>query len=458
MRDDLHRREVLRGIGAVSTAGMLGLAGCSLQETGTGGGGGNGNGGDGGGGNGGDGGGNGGGGGRPDALVFIAYPGSGIQLFKDYYSEYSTETDILVTDGLKDPKLPEDVGNPLKNVIGTAPTAAGPGKKFFTKLYKEEYGREPGVYNSQAYDATASLLLANLAGGKNNGTAVRDNLRGVSNPKGSKMGPKKLPEAVEMAAAGKDLKYIGASSSVDYDDAGDMKAVTYAIFSFSNSGGVKQKRTVDFKSESGSGSVKASPGPGSKSGRTVKLGMLMALTGSLASVGKPIRDGATLAVKQLKGNIDFTIDSRVADAQTKAQAGINAANALVNAGYPAVVGPLGSDVNIPVCKEVLIPNKVVGCSPSSTALNVTTLKDNDYVFRTAPSDALQGEVLAQVATKSIKADAVSVMFVNNAYGQALADVFVKAFEERGGTVPASVPFQPKQSSYSAKLQQAMNPS
>jgi ABC-type branched-subunit amino acid transport system substrate-binding protein len=447
MRNDPRRRDVLRGIGAVSTTGMLGLAGCTLQQSG---------GGDKNGSDGGDGG-NGSGGNKPDALVFIGYPASGIQLFKDYYSEYSNDTDILVTDGLQDPKLPEDVGNPLKNVIGTAPTAAGPGKKFFTKRYKEVYGREPGVFNSQAYDATVSLLLSNLAAGKNDGTAVRDNLRGVSNPKGPKMGPKKLAEAVEMAAAGKDLRYIGASSSVDYDDAGDMKAVTYEVFTFTKSGDIKRKRTIPFKAGNGGG-VKAPPGPGSKSGRTAKLGMLMALTGDLASVGKPIRDGAMLAVEQLKGNIDYTIDARVADAQTKPQAGINAANALANSGYPAVVGPLSSGVNIPVCKQVYIPNEVVGCSPSSTSPKVTTLKDDDYIFRTAPSDALQGQVLAEVGAKSVNADTVSVMFVNNDYGQSLADVFVKAFKEMGGTVPASIPFQKKQSSYSAKLQQAMNPS
>jgi ABC-type branched-subunit amino acid transport system substrate-binding protein len=448
MRNDPKRRDVLRGIGAMSTAGMLGLAGCTLQQSGNGGGDGTNTGSDGG---------NGGGGNKPNALVFIGYPASGIQLFKDYYSEYSNDTDILVTDGLQDPKLPEGVGNPLKNVIGTAPTAAGPGKEFFTKRYNEVYGEEPSVFTSQAYDATASLLLANLAAGKNDGTAIRNNLRGVSNPGGPKMGPEKLAEATEMAAAGKDLQYIGASSSVDYDDRGDMKAVTYEVFSFTKSGDVKRKRTIPFKADSG-GNGKAPPGPGSKSGRTAKIGMLMALTGDLASVGRPIRDGATLPVKQLEGNIDYTIDSSVADAQTNPQAGINAGGGLVNSGYPAVVGPLSSGVNIPVCKQVYIPNNVVGCSPSSTSPKVTALEDDDYVFRTAPSDALQGQVLAQVAAEGVNAETVSVMFVNNAYGQSLADVFTKSFEEGGGTVPASIPFQKEQSSYSAKLQQAMNPS
>ncbi|WP_435194240.1 ABC transporter substrate-binding protein [Natronomonas sp. EA1] len=182
----------------------------------------------------------------PDALVVIGYPASGIQIFRDYYSEFDTGASIIVTDGLKDPTLPEEVGNSMSNVIGTAPTAAGPGVKFFTNLWKDEYGGEPGVFTSQAYDATAVCLLANAAAGAtNDGTDVRDNLRKVANPGGEAFGPAKLPEAIEAAAAGDDIAYQGASSSVDFDENGDMKAVTYEVFSFSSEG-VSTETTIEF--------------------------------------------------------------------------------------------------------------------------------------------------------------------------------------------------------------------
>lgn len=445
-KNHIQRRDVLKAVGVASAAGMVGLAGCTTEPS-------DGNGG-GGGGNGSTGGGS--GSNRPDTLVIIGYPQSGVQLFKDYYSDYGTGTPILVTDGLNDPDLPSDVGRPLKNVRGTAPAAAGPGREFFTDRYQEEYGRAPGVFNTQAYDATAVLLLANLAAGANDGTAIRDSLRSIANPKGPKMGPKKLVEAVEIAAAGDDLNYTGASSSVNFDENGDMRAVAYDLFSFTNNG-IKTQRTIQFEGEGG-GSAGAPPGTGSDAGRTIRLGALMAETGDLANVGKPIRDAAVLPQKQLAGAIDFTIDMRVADAQTNPQAGISAANTLINSGYSAIVGPLSSGVNIPVCKQVYIPNQIVGCSPSSTTPQVTALKDNDYVYRTAPSDALQGQVLAQVASEEVNAKTAATLFVNNAYGQALSNTFTKAFEKAGGTVSSQVGFEKAQSSYTSKIQAAMTPS
>ena len=168
--------------------------------------------------------------GSPGMLVVIGYPASGIQLFRDYYSDFDTGEDIVVTDGLIDNDLPDEVDNDMANVTGTAPKASGPGRSAFDQLYEEEYGRAPGVFNSHAYDATAVSFLANIYAGENSGTAVRDNMRKAANPEGEKFGPGELAEAVEAAAAGDEVNYQGASSSVDFDENGDMKAVSYGIY------------------------------------------------------------------------------------------------------------------------------------------------------------------------------------------------------------------------------------
>jgi len=181
----------------------------------------------------------------PDMLVIIGYPASGIQMFRDYYADFDTGTDIVVTDGLKDPALPGEVGNNMENVIGTAPTAAGPGREFFTSAYQDEYGSDPGVFTSQAYDASAVCVLANIAGGENTGTAVRDNMRTVANPEGEEFGPEALADAVEAVAAGDSINYVGASSPVDFDENGDMQTVTYEIFGFT-SDGVETQETIQF--------------------------------------------------------------------------------------------------------------------------------------------------------------------------------------------------------------------
>ena len=46
--------------------------------------------------------------------------------------------------------------------------------------------------------------------------------------------------------------------------------------------------------------------------------------------------------------------------------------------------------------NVAVPNGVVMVSPSSTSPALTTIDDDDYFFRTAPSDARQGQIVADI--------------------------------------------------------------
>ena len=64
-------------------------------------------------------------------------------------------------------------------------------------------------------------------------------------------------------------------------------------------------------------------------------------------------------------------------------------------------------------------------------------KKKDFLFRTCPSDALQGVVLGKLAASLYKS--ASVMYVNNPYGQGLADQFRRSFHKRGGTVYTMIP-------------------
>lgn len=208
----------------------------------------------------------------------------------------------------------------------------------------------------------------------------------------------------------------------------------------SQNGGGGQETTAG--GGGGQETTAAGTSTGGSSGRSVKLGILMPLSGDLGSLGGPIRDGGLLPATQVNNaDVSISIDTQVEDTQTNPTAGVSAAEALVNAGYPSIMGPASSGVNLQVTREALIPNQTVGCSPSSTSPAVTSLQDNDYIFRTAPSDALQGEVMAQVASEDRGASTAATMFVNNSYGQALSESFAGAFENMGGTVQNQTSFE-----------------
>ncbi|MFQ3474824.1 ABC transporter substrate-binding protein [Halonotius sp. F2-221B] len=181
----------------------------------------------------------------PDIVVVVGYPESGVQLFRDYYSEYDGETPFLVTDGLQDSDLPSDVGNAMTNVQGSAPSAAGPGRDFFTTEYQNEFDAEPGVFTSQAFDATAVCLLANAAAGESSGPAIAEQMQAVANPGGEEVTPSTLADGLAMAAEGTEIQYQGASSPVDFDENGDLRAATYEVFQF-NEDGYEATDTIEF--------------------------------------------------------------------------------------------------------------------------------------------------------------------------------------------------------------------
>ena len=183
----------------------------------------------------------------PDFLMLVAFPVSGIQIFRDFYGEFD-EIPVMVTDGLIESGLPDDVDNPMDNVIGTSPAAAGPEVDAFNDLYEDEYGTSPGVFNAQAYDASAVQILANLRGGENDGPTISEQIRAVTSGDGEVVGPSNFADAVEMAADGEDINYQGASSPVEFDENGDMTAVSYDIHNFEDFE-IEVIDSVDFEAE-----------------------------------------------------------------------------------------------------------------------------------------------------------------------------------------------------------------
>ncbi len=185
----------------------------------------------------------------PDVLMIVGFPESGIQLFRDFYDSYDDDdVDILVPDGLIDPDLPGEVNNDMENVIGTQPSADGPGADFFADLYEDEFGSSPTVFNGQAYDAAAVAILAYVAAEDDSGTAIRDEIRTIANPGGEVVGPSNLEEAVALVADGEEIEYQGASSTVEFDDNGDITSSAYDIVEFSG-GEITVVDTITFEAE-----------------------------------------------------------------------------------------------------------------------------------------------------------------------------------------------------------------
>jgi ABC-type branched-subunit amino acid transport system substrate-binding protein len=146
----------------------------------------------------------------------------------------------------------------------------------------------------------------------------------------------------------------------------------------------------------------------------IKVGTLLSHTGPLKEFGPNIQNGAVLAAKQL-GAAGFEIEMIHEDSETSAIPATNAAKKLVELDrVVAIIGALASGVTVPVAESVTCPNNVIMISPASTSPLLTVLpadQDKDFLFRTCPSDALQGVVAGRLAATYNRT--ASVLYVNN---------------------------------------------
>ncbi len=195
---------------------------------------------------------------------------------------------------------------------------------------------------------------------------------------------------------------------------------------------------------------------GAAQAEPLRIGAVMPMTGDLQAYGESSRNGAQLAIDEINaagGVMGEPVEFELADTQTEPQAGVDAAQRLVSVqGVSAVVGALSSGVTIPVASSVTSQEGVPQISNASTSPVMTDLDDNDFLFRTTPSDAFQGVALASVAVEK-GVDSVSILYINNDYGEGLADAFEAAFNDAGGTVVGRSGYEPGQASYRGELSQ-----
>lgn len=188
----------------------------------------------------------------------------------------------------------------------------------------------------------------------------------------------------------------------------------------------------------------------------VKVGALMAMTGDLQAFGETSLNGIQLAVDQINeagGILDGELEIVVGDTQTAAQPSIDAAQKLVSVdGVAGILGALSSGNTIPVAQSVTSTNSIPQISNASTSPVITGLEDEDFLFRSVPSDAFQGVALSQV-TRADGFERLAIIYVNNDYGDGLAQSFTSAFEQAGGTITGSAPYEQGNASYRGELSQ-----
>ena len=180
----------------------------------------------------------------------------------------------------------------------------------------------------------------------------------------------------------------------------------------------------------------AAPAPASD---PLILASLMPLSGDLASLGPGIALGAALAVEQINaaGGINGQpVQLIEGDSGCDGAVALTSLNDVIAQGAQGVMGAACSGTSLAIL-DTAIAAEVVMVSPSNTSPQFSKIDKKGFYARTAPSDLLQGDVLASLLVED-GVQTVSIISRADSYGRGLAEATAAAFEAAGGTVKTIV--------------------
>jgi branched-chain amino acid transport system substrate-binding protein len=186
---------------------------------------------------------------------------------------------------------------------------------------------------------------------------------------------------------------------------------------------------------------------GTGDGDTFEIGMVDSLTGSLADFGQRNQRGKDLALAEVNdvgvngGELNIVVE----DSESTSQSGVSAAQKLVNQdNVPFLIGAVGSGVSLSIYESVIQATDVVQLSQNSTGL---ALSDFPGLLRMSPSGRAQSIALADIISED-GYDEVAVTYINDNFGESLANAFTNAYE---GDVVFNREHSGEQATYSGVL-------
>lgn len=189
---------------------------------------------------------------------------------------------------------------------------------------------------------------------------------------------------------------------------------------------------------------------------TLKLGYVLPETGPLAFLGPPQIKAMEMAVEQINeagGVLDQDVTISGGDEAGDAAVAGQSADQVLSEGVDAVIGAASSGMSLAIIDKIT-QAEVVQCSGSNTSPTFTNYDDGGYYFRTAPTDALQGPVLAETIADDGHMK-VALMGRGDDYGKGLVNATKEALEEAGAEVAVEVIYDPEAASYDAEVEKVV---
>lgn len=202
------------------------------------------------------------------------------------------------------------------------------------------------------------------------------------------------------------------------------------------------------------GTAAAASGDGScETDGVLVVGTILPVTGDLAFLGPPEIAGTNMAVEDINAaggvlGADVVIEQGDSGDTTTDTANLEV-DRLLASGSDVIVGAASSAVSKTVIDKIT-GSCVIQFSPANTSPDFTTYEDDGLYFRTAPSDLLQGRVLANQILDDGN-ESVSILYRQESYGVGLAESLQENIEANGGTIDEYLAYAVDTESFDAEI-------
>lgn len=204
--------------------------------------------------------------------------------------------------------------------------------------------------------------------------------------------------------------------------------------------------------------VQAAPTCTGDSDGVLTIATVLPETGNLAFLGPPEFAGSQLAVAEINEAGGVLGADVVLDQGDSGDTSTDVANQTVDrqlaAGGDAFIGAASSGVSFTFIDK-LVENCKIHFSPANTSPDFTTYADDDLYFRTAPSDVLQGRVLADLMIEEGVTTA-SFMALQDPYGEGLLQYSTEPFTDQGGEITDQFTYDPQAAEFSAEVDRVVS--
>ena len=164
----------------------------------------------------------------------------------------------------------------------------------------------------------------------------------------------------------------------------------------------------------------------------VKIGVILPLTGNVAKIGEDLQKGMDVAYSLYRDSVRYKVDLVYKDSQGDPQKGVSAFRLLLFESPQ----PLGVIVALSTVTKALIPiadrEKIPLIATATSAAGLP--QESEWVFRFFTQACADAKAMAEFAVDSLGIKKVSILALQNEFGQSYAACFKRYFERKGGKI------------------------